>query len=161
MSPKTKLTKRQKAMQALYTPDKPYSLKDAIAALKKAPSISTTVRVRLSVGAGSVSGYELQIDATGLRMPLLTVAPILGLFPSLLPDTTFTVTVRSVSGRSREPDVGVGPGGVKGGLSSESTQVIFSKDYSTAILRATAPAPSTPTSSKSPSSTKKGTASSR
>lgn len=54
MSPKIKLTKRQKVLNTLFTPDKAYSLKDAISTLKKAPKLKFDETVEVA--------FDLNID---------------------------------------------------------------------------------------------------
>ena len=50
MSPKIKLSKRQKAMRELFVPEKAYSLKEAVAALKKAPKLKFDETVEVAFG---------------------------------------------------------------------------------------------------------------
>ncbi len=54
MSPKAKLTKRQKAMESLFVPEKAYTLKEAISALKKVPKLKFDETVEVA--------FDLTID---------------------------------------------------------------------------------------------------
>ncbi|MCX5680098.1 MAG: 50S ribosomal protein L1 [Candidatus Omnitrophica bacterium] len=54
MSPKSKLTKRQKAIESLFVSEKAYSLKEAIAALKKVPKLKFDETIEVA--------FDLTID---------------------------------------------------------------------------------------------------
>jgi len=54
MSPKTKLTKRQKTIKELFVPEKAYSLKEAITTLKKVPKLKFDETVEVA--------FDLTID---------------------------------------------------------------------------------------------------